>query len=547
MSLTNGKILKNKSVNILQKLNEAIYTTDLDYGKSIVNVDALNDTIGDIDIPNIINVGSGADIYKGLNGNNQEFRGITVEMIPPTDGGQLTGTPTAIATVDGDNVKVTVNLSSLTVTSQTFGIPEYYVNTANSEDGDGSAVNPFRTWELCKTEIGGTPDTNRNIKVIFQSNITSSEDITLNGVNFVFENSSIFTYSGNGAIIDFSKFTGSTSKQITLSGNGSLRQSTSKTATLNAINVVGGNGTFSRTLNIEGNIELFERVRVDDPSTDSDFVAVDRLDGANAIMYGYNEPFIKGTIYVTGRNSGGTSLINIRQGAILTIRDAINPTIEMNGTGSGTSSIVVEGTLRVLHHTKYIRYSSIGGTSPNTYLNYSNNIPRMIIEDGYNIISNNGIFQASHTGSTNSGGYSSLVRVTGSQPGNPSNKSSFRISNNSSFILSPDVYYRFLFEVDNDSIIEIDNINSRNSGFGGTVEVENIIYSPSSASPTITLRFGNMLWGGTADFLHSNISSTPITNWLFVQGQPVSSSMGSAAMSNLDNNIYTNSGILTRD
>lgn len=497
-------------------------------------------------LPNITNVGSGADIYKGLNGNNHEFRGITTQVTQPSNPGQLSGSITAGAVVDGDNVRIDLNFSSLTVTPQTFGVPEYYVNSANPNNGDGSAVNPFKTWELCKAAIGGTPDTSRNVRVIFQSSISSTEDLTLNGVDFVFQNNVIFTYTGTGPIIDYTKFTGTTNKHITLSGEGILRQQESMSGTLNALNIIGGDGTFSRTLNIRGNIEVRERERNSNPSSDpSNFVEAERKDGAGSTLYGYNETFSKGTVYVSGRNPGGTALMVIQSGARLTIRDRINTTIQMEGSGSGSSSIVVDGTLQVLHIDKVVRYSTYTGTSPDMYFEPSTTIPRIIINDGYAIVFNDGTFKASHTGSTNSGGYSCLVEVKGTS--STGQKSTFRVESGSRFIVSQDVFYQSIFNVDSDAVIVLDNTNLIITGYNGTCYLNNFFYAPTTSTPSLRLVFGRIDFGGPGSFKDTNITTAPNTYWVFINGAPVSSVMKTSANVTLENDIYTNSGILTRD
>lgn len=504
-------------------------------------------------LPNITNVGTGAEIYKGLNVNDHEFRGITTQVTQPSNPGQLSGSITAGAVVDGDNVRIDLNFSSLTVTPQTFGVPEYYVNSANPNNGDGSAVNPFRTWELCKeaiirTDLGGTFSNpyNNGVKVIFQTNITSTEDLTVSNVTYNFQNNVTFTYIGTGPIIDYAKFTGTTFKQITLSGDGILRQQESMSGTLNALNIIGGDGTFSRTLNIRGNIEVRERERNSNPSSDpSNFVEAERKDSAGSTIYGYNETFSKGTVYVSGRNTGGTSLIAIYSGARLTIRDRINTAIQMAGSGSGTSAIVVEGTLQVLHIDKVVRYSTYTGTSPDKYFEPSTTIPRIIINDGYSIVFNDGTFKASHTGSTHSGGYSCLVEVKGTS--STGQNSTFRVGSESRFIVTQDVFYQNIFNVDSDAIVELDNTNLGISGYNGTCYLNNFFYAPTTSTPNLRLVFGRIDFGGPGSFKNINITTVPNTYWVFINGAPVSSAMKTSANVALENDIYTNSGILTRD
>lgn len=497
-------------------------------------------------LPNIVNVGTGADIYKGKNGNDHEFRGITTQVTQPSNPGQLSGSITAGAVVDGDNVRIDLNFSSLTVIPQTFGVPEYYVNSANPNNGDGSAVNPYKTWELCKTAIGGTPDTSRNIRVIFQSSISSTEDLTLNGVDFIFQNNVTFTYTGTGPIIDYTKFTGTTNKQITLSGEGILRQQESMSGTLNALNIIGGDGTFSRTLSIRGNIEVRERERNSNPSSDpSNFVEAERKDGAGYTIYGYNEAFSKGTVYVSGRNTGGASLIAIYSGARLTIRDRINPAIQMEGSGSGSSAIVSDGTLQVLHIGKVVRYSTYTGTSPDMYFEPSTTIPRIIINDGYSIIFNDGTFKASYTGSTNSGGYSCLVEVKGKS--STGQNSTFKVGSESRFIVTQDVFYQNIFNVDSDAVVDLDNTNSGISGYNGTCYLKNFFYTPTTSTPNLRLVFGRIDFSGPGLFKHTNITNVPNIYWVFINGKPISSTISTSPDASLNNDIYTNSGVLTRD
>lgn len=505
----------------------------------------------DTDVLGIENIGDGSGVWKELSGSTHKLRSISSEVVQlDTEDNQITGEITTETVIEDDTIKIKFDFSDVKVPLQQVGIPEYYVHfAADASVADGSIVRPYKTWEACKTAIGGTADTSRNIRVIFLSNITSNQDLTLNGIEFVFQNGVTFNYSGVGAVIDYSKFTGTDFKQISLSGNGIIQQDPNSTTstTLNSLNIIGGDGTFSRTLRIKGKIEIRERTRNEKPASDPiNFTPVDRLDGGDKILYGYNESFIKGTVYISGRNTGGTSLLHIEQDAVFIIRDRINVAIQMKGTGEGSSALLVDGTLQVLRIGNYLRYSSISTDgSSQTYLEPSTTVPRILIEDGYDIIMNSGTFKASFSGSSNSGGYKCLIEVKGKSIAGK--ESRFAVRNDGKFIVSSDVYYKYLFNVDGDSNIDIDNINTNITSYNNTCQLLSYFYAATSAMPSIKLVFGRIDFSGAGTFKNANISTIPTTYWVFVNGAPVSSSMKTSANTGLDNDIYTDSGVLTRD
>lgn len=413
-------------------------------------------------LPTITNVGSGtADIYKGLNGNTHEFRRITTQVTQPsTTDNQITGTVGASATVVGDNVQINLDFSNLKVPVQQVGIPEYYVNSAgNDTTADGSIVRPYQTWDACKAAIidaanGGTfyNPTNYNVRVIFQSNITSNQSLTVNGVTFHFENNSVFTYTGSESavynmqeIISAIPTAGDGTKTrggyCGFSGFGVITASESNT-TPYVILKAGGFGVPGiedyqhgfQVRFLSGVIELREK-----PTAMSNFtLATDDYgnplkNGAQRDVYVLNKtggndviPAVEGIISVSGRNYPVRDCLYVNEGAQLLIRPRINRAIYTDNEAGfiNYGSIVIEPDIG----TTTVRYGEdLKVTNPGNPLigqpgqyTPSTSVSLISVRGGSGFItSSNGILNSFLLGSSNQGGYNSFVEIQG-------NKTQFR-------------------------------------------------------------------------------------------------------------------------
>lgn len=455
MSLTNGKILKDKTVDIDKKLNEAIYTTDMSYGKSLVNVDALNEAIGDLpdpaDVPGVANVGSGADLYKGLNPttDNHEIRGLTARVVQPvTSDNQLTGTVAANAVVSGDNVELSIDFSRLKVPiPKRDGIPEYYINSAaDATIADGSIVRPYKTWEACRAVIVGTgQDWNpqiKNARVTFQTGMTITETLSVLTTTFVLENDSTLTYRGNAyavcdmkALIDAIPLAGNGAKQyygsITFEGFGRIRKDESVSNTSPVVIRCAGYSNSSPS-NLQGNytIRFYSgRIRIADKQYDlaANFDSTTYTNGANRTVYVLKKqsgsdiiPATSGLIEVVGRNKNIRDAMYVDQGCILNI----TPSIQRAIYASDEAGIVNYGT--ILFETQDagggypgVRYGQSKATpnddwSFNKKYTPSDTVSLVTLTGGSALnTSATGSITSFVLGSTNEGGYNAFVELVG--------------------------------------------------------------------------------------------------------------------------------------
>lgn len=423
-------------------------------------------------LPKIENVGSGADIYKGLNGNTHEFRGITTQVIQPSNPGQLSGSITAGAVVDGDNVRIDLDFSSLTATPQTFGIPEYYVNAANPNNGDGSVVNPFKTWELCKeaiirTDLGGTfyNPHNNGVKVIFQTNITSAEDLTVRNVTYNFQNGAIFTYTGatQGAI-DMEKIVNSPTNtaSISIQGTGEIRAyspdpNTSAIVVRAAANKTDGHwyritflGNSYITLRemysdslIGTHIELTNNgTPTGDPATNGagrPVYVVAKTGGVDRISV--NE----GVLSAKGRNTPVAEAVAIENSATVRIVAGVNRAIYIqNSVIAGYGSIVLTSAfVGVGTSNSLVRYSTIDteikgpGSAGQGRYKPSTTVSHILIDGGGSsdnsslTLYGSGSLSGLQLGSTYQGGYNSVIEIKGQ--GNLNIQSSFTWNNHTRY------------------------------------------------------------------------------------------------------------------
>lgn len=400
-------------------------------------------------LPDITNVGSGADIYKGLNGNTHEFRGITTQVIQPSNPGQLSGSITAGAVVDGDNVRIDLDFSSLTATPQTFGIPEYYVNSNNPNNGDGSVVNPFKTWELCKeaiirTDLGGTFHNpyNNGVKVIFQTNITSAEDLTVRNVTYNFQNDSVFTYIGaTQGVIDMEKIVSSPTNtaSINIQGTGEIRAYSPDPNTSAIVIRAAANNTEGHYYRIRflGNSYITLREMYSDNLVGTHIELTD--DGTPT-----GEPAKNGAggpVYVVSK-TGGTDRISVNEG-VLSLKGRNTPVSEAISIENSATIRIASGVNRAIYIQDGViaGYGSIiltsislqGGLSNNSLVRYggepketgegrykpSTTVSHILIDGGGSsdnstlMLQGNGTLSGMQLGSTRQGGYNAIVEIKG--------------------------------------------------------------------------------------------------------------------------------------
>ena len=138
-----------------------------------------------------------------------------------------------------------------------------------------------------------------------------------------------------------------------------------------------------------------------------------------------------------------------------------------------------------------------------------------------------------------------LVEVKGKT--STGQNSTFRVGSESRFIVTQDVFYQNIFNVDSYAVVDLDNINLGISGYNRTCYLKNFFYSLNKSTPNLRIVFGRIDFSGPGYFKNSNIDTVPTTYWVFINGAPVSSAIKTSADATLENDIYTDSGILTRD
>lgn len=442
-------------------------------------------------LPNITNVGSGADIYKGLNGNTHEFRGITTQVTQPsTTDNQITGTVGASATVVGDNVQINLDFSNLKVPVQQVGIPEYYVHSAgNDSTADGSIVRPYKTWEACKKAIidpdnGGTfyNPQNNGVRVIFQTNISSEEDLTVRNVTYDFQNGSIFTYTGatQGAI-DMEKIVNSptTSAYINLQGTGEIRAYSPDPNTSAIVIRAAANNTDGHWYRVtfQGNsyITLREMYSADLVGTHieltDDGAGSPTENGAGGPVYVVSKTggtdriaVNEGVLSLKGRNTPVAEAISIENSATVRIASGVNRAIYIqNGVIAGYGSIVLTSISLQggLGNNSLVRYGGEPKDTGEGRYKPSTTVSHILIDGNGSsknsslVLYGNGTLSGLQLGSTNQGGYNAIVEIKGQA--NLQIESSFTWSNHTRY------NYLFYFSDNSNPGTERRRINLKNA------------------------------------------------------------------------------------
>ena len=437
-------------------------------GELIINLQVNPSYINSL-LPDIVNVGSEAEIYKGLNGNTHEFRGITTQVTQPsTTDNQIIGTVGASATVVGDNVQVNLDFSDLRVPLQQIGIPEYYVHSAGDDNtADGSVVRPYRTWNACKAAIidaanGGTfhNPQNNGVRVIFQTNITSTEDLTVRNVTYEFQNGSIFTYEGatQGAI-DMEKIVNSPTNtaSISLQGTGEIRAyspnpNTSAIVVRAAANDTAGHRYIVRILSnsyitlreMYSDSLLGNQIEISDDGTGTgnpaknggggDVYVVSKTGSTDRITV--NE----GVLSVKGRNAPVGEALTIENSATIRIAAGVNRAIYIqNGVISGYGSIILTSISLQggIGNNSLVRYGGIPSGSGVARYKPSTTVSHILIDGNGSIdnssltLNGNGTLSGLQLGGTRQGGYNAIVEIKGQ--GNLQIQSSFTWNNHTRY------------------------------------------------------------------------------------------------------------------
>lgn len=414
-------------------------------------------------IPEVDNVGSGADIYKGLNSNTHEFRGITTNVVQPsTTNNQMTGSVSANASVQGDNVQVQFDFSNLRVPLQQVGIPEYYIHSAaDASIADGSIVRPYKTWEDCKAAIIGTGtfwNPQYTARVIFLSNINSSESLTVNRTTYEFRGDVTFTYTGNeyavadmqliiNAIPNNGDGTKTLNGYIYFSGEGSIRRSIDGSF-YTIIRAVGYGVSGITTQNnftirfSSGSLIIYEK-----PTDESNFTETTYTDGASRPVWILNKsggndviPVSGGTLEVVGRNYPVRDCCYINEGCKVTIRPVIQKAINIIDEGGliNYGSLVIEAGALPNGRTG-VRYDTTDASliaAPAGYYTPSKVISLISIDNAVFITSSNGTLNSFLLGSTNQGGYNGFVEMKG--------ECQFRVESQNALLVNTKMRYNHL-------------------------------------------------------------------------------------------------------
>lgn len=489
-------------------------------------------------LPDITNVGSGtADIYKGLNGNTHEFRRITTQVTQPsTTDNQITGTVGASATVVGDNVQINLDFSNLKVPVQQVGIPEYYVHSAgNDSTADGSIVRPYKTWDACKKAIidpdnGGTfyNPQNNGVRVIFQTNISSEEDLTVRNVTYDFQNGSIFTYTGatQGAI-DMEKIVNSPTNtaSINIQGTGEIRAYSPDPNTSAIVVRAAANETVGHhyKVNFIGNSYITLREMYSDSLLGTHIELTDDGTGTgNPAKNGGDGPVYvvaktggidriavnEGVLSLKGRNTPVSEAVSIESSVIIRIASGVNRAIYIqDGVIAGYGSIILTSvSLGGANNSSLVRYGGEPKDTGEGRYKPSTTVSHILIDGNGSsknstlVLNGNGTLSGLQLGSTRQGGYNAIVEIKGQ--GNLQIESSFTWSNHTRYnylfyfsdSLNPgenkrginlkNAYTRVYPE--NFIVGGVSGVDNTNTnlyiGNGGDIEANSLLYKSSEAS-----------------------------------------------------------------
>ena len=566
----NSNWLNNLNVSCLVDF-PTLGTTQEKYQYIIDNQCSLQEQINTIILNSttIANVGGGAEIFKGLNSNINEFRTITTEVIQPTSPELLEGNVSANASVVGDNVRLQLNFSQLKVKAPaTDGFLAYYVFQTNSPAyiPDGSITRPYSSWSACKNQIIGSGTIANpqrpNVRVIFLNNITSNESLTVNNLIYEFRNSSIFNYKPvasetlDDAVIDFQKIintSSSVSINIKLTGSGTItREDTSNTSKQVIIRHKGGLDGIFRTLDFTENCNITLQEKKQPINIFTACINPDTalpLTASNGFpIYVVNNdlPMPEGLFSCVDSNNASSSEVYIRVGSTLNI--ITNAQVGIYNSGS---SIQNYGTIIFSNHRPLsgvlMRYDSIDGTITSPYNGrYTPHLGLSMIKllnnGTFNTFSSGAIYY-NLSGNIRQGGFNSFVELEGG--------STFSSTSDTGLVFEEFAQFNHLLHIKGNSASNVFNIkrlntrlNPRKSIFstdnlaesvtriltinGGTVETNLAyaretppfsIYSSSTMKANTTIRTNVLLLSGLLTFDFSQIPTTGSTGFAnFVGG-----------------------------
>lgn len=456
--------------NIFTSLNNSVNITSSTTGGQLrVNFNVDEGWIEDV-LPTISNVGTGADIYKGLNGNTQEFRGITTNVVQPSNPGQLTGNISTSSIVNGDNVQVNIDFSNLSVPIQQVGIPEYYVHSAaDATIADGSVVRPYKTWDDCRIAIIGnrtfTYPQFFGVKVIFLSDISSTQSLSVNGITYEFRGTT-FTYQGSEtAVIDIGLLIDNTPKNpnntlirscyINLSGSGVITAAEGASTPYIIVRACGygidslldQNGGYM-TVFSGSSIELREKKTSDSNFEITDFGGNPLLDGASAPVYVLRKasgvdvvPAVKGILTCEGDNQIVKDMFYIQEGGQINISVGICRAIYMDDNAGlvNYGSIIIGRRGMYGHNNRtVVRYNTNQNNGLNGQYTPSNTVSLISIRGGASFnTSSNGNLNAYLLGSSNQGGYNGFIELV-------NEGSQFNCSSPNPFLANNNIWCNYL-------------------------------------------------------------------------------------------------------
>lgn len=426
------------------------------------------------EVPGVQNVGDGVDVYKGLSGGNHQIRGVKTEVVKPTNPGQINGSDTITfnAIVNGDNIEINLDLSSLNVPFQQVGIPEYYVNSAANPDiADGSIVRPYKTWDACRAAIIDAPNggtfynpVNNNVRVIFQTNITSSQDLSIKNVNYKFENNSVFIYNGTEpAVFDMDKLKANTNQsEHTFEGSGTIR-GIDKSIVFRAgalSPTVTGESFFHVAIKAGASIIIEDRLSTSYINTNfeitDDGTGNPCRDGGNRPVYVLKKtggtdviPPNEGILSIKGHNYPVWQSFHIEPGGILTVRTSINRAVYVYDSNlinygslifdSSSQSHPTDGTIACVRYGGTIEGSGIGRYKPSetvSLIHINTPVSSPTSSSGINT-SSSGFISGFLLGSTNQGGFNAVIELAGKS-------SFFQVTSNSPMTWNNRMRYNYL-------------------------------------------------------------------------------------------------------
>lgn len=333
---------------------------------------------------------------------------------------------------------------------ETVDVVSYYVNrNYGGQEENGSIVKPFKTWEACKAAIIGTGSAinpqNKNVKVVFQTDVLTSSNLNVNHVTYHFENTRI-TYAGtDGYVLDYTSPVNQIRSNIASNPSNiqvrhfNIRITGTGTITRNAgvgiIKVVGlfnesnhsqrdmVTGSVGVSLDIDGDLTLVQPEPTDLTNFTKAYVT-----GSSGSVYRNDSDQ---EIYVT-QTIAPQPIVKLLD-YDLPLRDIIiiggKLTIEtVNAVAIGMenarTTMINEARIEIRTNVKYVPYSTVtvAGTGNNDYLpNETLSLIEVVNEGGIIAPTTGESIIVNYWAVTNVGGINSYFKYT-TNNSNPSNK-----------------------------------------------------------------------------------------------------------------------------